>query len=188
MLNALDQHTMFYNANWLMMTGYALDCYHLLVEYSLMETVYPPLDRIMNDADYTAYLEKALSYMDQRCIDRGETVSNELALLAFLQPEVDRRARRSSYEKALCGILDEQEMSMEIDNIRDRLQGVSQLAHDMEQVSSRYMQSAIRRSEYFDDALALLKMKALSDDSLQAQTDFWNADALWADDDMPNAA
>ena len=58
----------------------------------------------------------------------------------------------------------------------------------MEQVSSRYMQGAVRRSEYFDDALALLNMKCLSNDSLQEQADFWNADAWWAAKDVADAA
>lgn len=126
--------------------------------------------------------------MDKLCAVRGEDISDELALLAFLQPEIDRRVQHSSYEKALCGVLDEQEMSFELDNIRERLEGVSWLSYDMEQAYSRYMQGSVRRSEYFDDALALLNMKCLSDDSLQEQAEFWNADDWWEIEDMPDAA
>ena len=187
-LSSLSQHTMLRNANWMMMTGKALDCWHLLAEYSLMDTIYPPVDRIMNDAAYTDYLEKALSYMDRLCADRGEDISDELALLAFLQPEIDRRAQRSSYEKALCGVLDEMEMSFELDNIREQLEGVSLLAHDMEQIYSRYTEGAVRRSEYFNDALALLNMKCLSDETLREQTEFWNADAWWEEEETEDAA
>ncbi len=187
-LCSLNQHTMLRNANWMMMTGKALDCWRLLAEYGLLDTIYPPVDRIMNDAGYTNYLESALNYMDKLCVVRGEDISDELALLAFLQPEIDRRAQHSSYEKALCGVLDEQDMSFELDNIRERLEGVSWLSHDMEQAYSRYMQGSVRRSEYFDDALALLNMKCLSDDSLQEQAEFWNADDWWEIEDMPDAA
>lgn len=187
-LSNLNQHTMYRNANWMMMTGNALDCYRLLAEYGLMDTIYPPIDGIMNGDEYRNYLEKALKYMDKLCLDRGETISNELALLAFLQPEIDRRARRSSYEKAVCGVLDEMEMSFELDDIRVRVEGISHLAHDMERASSRDMEGSVRRSEFFSDALALLNMKSLSDESLREQAAFWNEVAGWETDYTDKAA
>ena len=80
------------------------------------------------------------------------------------------------------------EMSFELDDIRVRVEGISQLAHDMEQIYSRYTEGAVRRSEYFDDALALLNMKCLSDESLREQAEFWNADAWWEDEETEEAA
>ena len=38
----------------------------------------------------------------------------------FLQPEIKRRAQRTGYETALHGALDEQEMSFNLDRIRNQ--------------------------------------------------------------------
>ena len=79
-------------------------------------------------------------------------------------------------------------MSFELDDIRVRVEGISQLAHDMERASSRDMEGSVRRSEFFSDALALLNMKSLSDESLREQAAFWNEVAGWETDYTDKAA
>lgn len=171
----------------MMNAGYASQAWRILQDYGMGDAIYPPLIRLLNDADYLDYLDKALAYLDQLCQDRDATFA--LALLTFLQPEIDRRAQRSEYETALCGVLDEQETSFDLSRLREDLESTSLLAHDMEDLSSRFLKDAVRQSKYFEDALALLNMKALTDSSLAKQAAFWNeADALDEADAMDEAA
>ena len=146
----------------------------MLRDYGLLDTVYPSLERLVDDADYADYLEKAMGYMDRQRNESGKNSSYTLAMLVFLQPEIERRATRSSYETALHGVLDEQEMSFSLERIRDQAEATSALAHDMETVSSRVLREAILDADCFGDALALLNMKALTDSSLSKQVKFWN--------------
>ena len=184
LLENIDSYDFYNNINRMMVAGYAAASSRILMDCGLLDTAYPSLNRLKDDVDYLDYLDKALGYMDQLREDRGENVSRELAILAFLQPEIDRRAKRCDYRTALHGVLDEQEMAFDLSRIRDRLQSISLLTHEMEQVYSRFSQAAIRRSTDFRDALALLNMKAQSqpDDTLTGQVEFWNAPAWWADD------
>ena len=173
-LATILQSDLFYTGSRMMVEGYGTESWHVLRDYGLLDTVYPSLDRLVDDADYADYLEKAMGYMDQQRKESGKESSYTLAMLVFLQPEIERRATRSSYETALHGVLDEQEMSFSLERIRDQAEATSALAHDMETVSSRFLREAILDADCFGDALALLNMKALTDSSLSKQVKFWN--------------
>ena len=191
LLNAIDRYDLYSNISKMMVAGYSSAAWPVLMDSELLDTVYPPLIRLVDKEDYAAYLRQALAYMDQLCQSSGEDNSKALALLAFLQPEIDRRAERSGYETALCGVLDEQETAFDLTKIRTQLEEVSLLAHDMEQVSSRFLRDAVQSSEYYEDALALLNMKALAYSSLTRQAAFWNETAEQAEensDERPDAA
>ena len=188
LLETVGRHDMFSNVSKMMDAGYSVDAWHALRDYGLLDTVYPPLIRLADDAGYADYLEAALSYMDQLREDLGENIPHTLALLAFLQPEIDRRAERSTYSVALHGVLDEQEMSFDLDDIREATEEISLLEHDMEQADTNDMADIVCDSEYFRDALALLNMKALTDEALAEQAEFWNEAAQMADEDALDAA
>ena len=177
------------NASKMMSEGYASGSYRILLDYGLLDTLYPPLIRLVNDEDYLYYLDKGIAYMDQLVKDSGEHVSEPLALLAFLQPEIDRRAERSGYATALRGVLDEQETSFILDLSRSDIESISLLAHDMEQLSSRFLKDAVRQSKYYEDALALLNIKAQSNSALRNQAKFWNElDAQEENQELDDAA
>ena len=177
------------NASKMMVGGYSSSAWRILADYGLLDALYPPLIRLADDEKYLNYLDKGLMYIDQLVNDSGEDVSEALALLAFLQPEIDRRAQRSGYETALCGVLDEQETSFILDRSRPDIECISLLAHDMEQLSSRFLKDAVRQSEYFEDARALLNIKAQTNSALAKQAEFWNeADAQEAMDALDDAA
>ena len=188
LLETVGRHDMLSNVSKMMDAGYSVDAWHALRDYGLLDTVYPPLIRLADDAGYADYLEAALSYMDQLREDLGENIPHTLALLAFLQPEIDRRAERSTYSVALHGVLDEQEMSFDLDDIREATEEISLLEHDMEQADTNDMADIVCDSEYFRDALALLNMKALTDEALAEQAEFWNEAAQMADEDALDAA
>jgi len=173
-LQTIRQNDLFTTASKMMVEGYGTESWHVLRDYGLLDTVYPSLNRLVDDADYAQYLDNAMGYMDQQRKETGKESSYTLAMLVFLQPEIERRAQRTSYETALHGVLDEQEMSFNLDRIRNQAEVTSTLAHDMESVSSRFLQEAILDADYFGDALALLNMKALTDSSLSKQVKFWN--------------
>ena len=127
--------------------------------------------------------------MDDLHNEKGRKISDTLILLTFIQPEIDRRAQRSAYLTALSGVLDEQEMTFQISaQMRERLEGISALAHDMEKISSRFLKSAVQESEYYEDALALLNMKALTNSELATQAAFWNENADKAQESLDKAA
>lgn len=180
----MRQNDIFVNIGKMMISGYALESSHILQEYDLLDIAYPPVIRLKDDADYLAYLDKALEYMDGLRAESGENNSDMLALLVFLQPEIDRRAARSDYEIALRGVLDEQETSFNLKKIRSKVEAISQLAHDMENVSSRFLCDAVQQSEYFKDARSLLYMNSLRNRSLEKQVEFWNAYDEAADEDV----
>ena len=184
----MQREDLTYNAASMMYAGYALKSWRILADYELLDDIYPPLIRLADDADYESYLEKALGYMDELRSDSGENVSETLALLVFLQPEIDRRAEKSGYETALHGVLDEQETSFDLENMREALEATSLLAHDMENISSRFLRDSVRQSEYFEDARALLNMKALSDASLEKQAAFLAEQDGMADEDILDEA
>ena len=170
----MRQNDVYVNVGKMMISGYALESCHILQEYGMLDIAYPPVIRLKDDADYLSYLDKALEYMDGLRAESGVNNTDMLALLAFLQPEIDRRAKRSNYEIALRGVLDEQETSFNLWRIREDIEGISLLAHDMENISSRFLCDAVRQSEYFKDARSLLHMNALRDSSLQRQVEFWD--------------
>ena len=184
----MRQNDIFVNIGKMMISGYALESSHILQEYDMLDIAYPPVIRLVDDADYLDYLDKALEYMDGLRAESGENNSDMLALLAFLQPEIDRRAKRSDYEIAMRGVLDEQETSFNLRNIRSKVEAISQLAHDMENVSSRFLCDAVRQSEYFEDARSLLYMNSLRNRSLEKQVEFWNADDEQSDEDVLDKA
>ena len=177
LLQAMGSGDLYVNICQMMDAGYSLDCWHNLREYGLMDTVYPVLGELNGDPAYDAYLEKALAWMDQLRKETGENVSDYLALLVFIQPAIDRLATGADYEAALDSVLDEEAASLDIAKGRDRIREISLLEHDMEQAFSAAAENSIRSSEAFDEALALLNMKALSDETLAEAAGFWNGAA-----------
>lgn len=188
-VNRMRQADISNNINKMMEAGYASKSWRNLADYGLLDTVFPSLIRLVNDADYLNYLDKATAYMDDLHNEKGRKISDTLILLTFIQPEIDRRAQRSAYLTALSGVLDKQEMTFKISaQMRERLEGISVLAHDMEKISSRFLKSAVQESEYYEDALALLNMKALTNSELATQAAFWNENADKTQESMDKAA
>ena len=59
----------------------------------------------------------------------------------------------------------------------------------MEQLSSRFLKDAVRQSKYYEDALALLNIKAQSNSALRNQAKFWNElDAQEENQELDDAA
>lgn len=188
-VNRMRQADISNNINKMMEAGYASKSWRNLADYGLLDTVFPSLIRLVNDADYLNYLDKATAYMDDLHNEKGRKISDTLILLTFIQPEIDRRAQRSAYLTALSGVLDEQEMTFKISaQMRERLEGISVLAHDMEKISSQFLKSAVQESEYYEDALALLNMKALTNSELTTQAAFWNENADKTQESLDKAA
>ena len=157
-VKTIDATTAFFNAAKMMNAGYSLECYHVLCDYKLLDSFYPPLSALVDDGEYADYLEKALTYMDSLHNDDSKTVSDTLALLVFLQPEIDRRALRKDFETALNEVLTEQETLYDLSSIRRDLTAVSLLEHDME-LSYDPAREIGRDQEGYEDALLLYTIK-----------------------------
>lgn len=161
-VKTIDGATAYFNAAKMMNAGYALECYHVLCDYELLDAVYPPLSALSDDGEYADYLETALTYMDKLHNDDSKTVSDTLALLVFLQPEIDRRASRKNYKTAVNEVLKEQETLFDLSSIRDDLTAVSLLEHDME-LSNDPAREIDRDQEGYEDALLLYTIKEYAD-------------------------
>lgn len=118
-------------------------------------------------------------------------ILREYGLLDEIYPPLIRLADNADYldylDRALA-YLDEQETSFDLSGLREGIEGMTLLAHDMEDLSSRFLKDAVRESEYFKDALALLNRKALTDPSLAKQAAFWRENAEAPEEALDAAA
>ena len=169
----LDGYSAFSNVRKMMHAGYALNSYHLLTEYGLFESFYPSLRKAAGDEKYRAYIERALSYMDEQVNGSGKNASPELTVLVFLQPEILKRAEESNMRDALKSVLDEEEQVFDFGDARDKIIRTSLLAERMMHKPSRRFEDSVLKSGHFSDARMLLGMMALADERFKDQADYW---------------
>ena len=145
---------------------------HLLTEYGLFESFYPSLRKAAGDEKYRAYIERALSYMDEQVNGSGKNASPELTVLVFLQPEILKRAEESNMRDALKSVLDEEEQVFDFGDARDKIIRTSLLAERMMHKPSRRFEDSVLKSGHFSDARMLLGMMALADERFKDQADY----------------
>ena len=153
--------------------GFSKTAVDVMLDYNLLDEIFPSLKGYTDDPEYLAYLEKALPWMDQYKKDSNE-VFKYLCFLALLQPVIDKRAETMDYEAAVASVLDEQATRFDMIKIRTRMETASELYRQMKEESSRFNHEEIRASKRYLGARALLNMRALTDESLKNQAAFWN--------------
>ena len=153
--------------------GFSKASVDLMLEYGVLDAIFPSLKGYTDDPAYLDYLEKGLPWLDRYQKD-GNEVYKYLAILALLQPVIDRRAETMDYEAAVASVLDEQATVFDLKKVRNRIESAAELYRQMKEESSRFMSEEIRTSKRYTGARALLNVAAQSDESLKNQADFWN--------------
>ena len=177
-----DPYLCYSNSAKMLVAGYSHKAVKLLLDYGLLDTIYPSLKNYAADPEYLAYLDRALPWLDQYRTDTGEDVHKYLAFLTLLQPVIDSRAESMDYDAALASVLEEQGTRFDMIKVGERMEEASLLCHLMKDTASWFLRDTIRRSWRYDGALTLLNIAALTDPSLQRDVAFWNQ-IPWAPED-----
>ncbi|MBQ7656054.1 MAG: hypothetical protein IJI53_14545 [Clostridia bacterium] len=145
--------------------GYARACYDTLAEYSLLDTLYPPLSGL-GASDFMA---AAVDWMDE-WNKAGNLQSDDLAMGVFLWPAVAgaediaaRSAEVFALENQVC----------EIDgDLAAHYTAMYALQSRLEQGESEDAE-AILADPAFDDAFELLLIRARIEEGLDAAVEYW---------------
>ncbi|MBR1437951.1 MAG: hypothetical protein IJ587_05380 [Synergistaceae bacterium] len=141
--------------------GFAVNSFEVLTDYNVMGSLFPPVKELASSVPYLAFEKSAMQLIDEQRKSNG-TITRSLVMAVVLWPAVEERARVSGFEKAVKETLDEESRVYRFaKNERENVESLLRFEYSLTLTPLNVKEATA--SPFLNDALLILKVRALSD-------------------------
>lgn len=154
--------------------GFAARSFEVLMDYNILSKIFPPVNKIASSAQYKIFVKKAMQLIDEQHRING-SVTRSLFMAAVLWPVVEKRALETGFEKAVQSALDDESSVYRFArNERENVEELLRLEYALTFINMAGTNAEeTANSPFFNDALLILRVRALNDNNAAKALKFW---------------